>query len=156
MLSLLLVTIAMYSCKNTNTANKEYPDCYNARLKSLVITWGDYIPKTSEIIGYQVDAKAQVSKVTMKEGDKNRTVQSLYVADFTDYCTALKCLQDSLKLRQTLSEPGDTVNFIEYKDIANNSDIRVMWHPQKRTYGSKSFRLAFAKLNQLIKKDIPK
>lgn len=126
------------------------PDCYNESNKELRLRWGSLITKSGKITGYQLNYDSKLLKIGKKEDNDNFTDSVLTIIDGDRYCKLLAMTRDTILKIQALSEPGDSLHFIEYSDPPRNVRMRAVWNPINKTYGSKGFREIYDSLQTLL------
>lgn len=126
------------------------PDCYHENNRDLTLRWGSFIAKTGKITGYQLNYDATLLKIGKNESKENFHDSLLTVIDGDKYCKFLIMTRDTILKIQALSEPGDSLNFIEYSDPPRNARMRAVWNPKNNTFGSSGFRLIYDSLQTLV------
>jgi hypothetical protein len=126
------------------------PDCYSESNKDLKLRWGSLIPKSGKITGYQLNYDATLLKIWKNAGNDDFIDSVIAKIDGDRYCKFLIMTRDTILKIQALSEPGDSLYFIEYADPPRNVRMRAMWNPINKTYGSSGFRLIYDSLQALV------
>ncbi|MBI5324157.1 MAG: hypothetical protein HZB41_02570 [Ignavibacteriae bacterium] len=128
-----------------------HPECINDGNKELKIRWGTFNSKTGRINGYQLNNNAGLSRL-IKSNEKDNAFDSLlFNIDENQYCNYLGMIRDTILKIQALSEPGDSLHFIEYTDAPRNVRMRALWNPVNKTFGSKGFRAIYDSLQAIVK-----
>lgn len=141
-LSISIVIFLLTSCSTKISR----PECINDDLDDLLIRWGKIILEDRYIEGFEIDSKANLYEIKVKNQDyilKNKKGK----IDFTIYCDMLAKIRKEFIEVQALHSPGDTSHFVEYIHNSLNTNLRALWNPKFQTVLSKGFREIYDSLS---------
>ena len=139
----IFICIIFSGCFTTN------PGCMNDGNRELKMKWGTLNSRTGKISGYRLNNSAKLYKMNIFNGNEINDTLMISI-DKEKYCRLLGMLRDTILNVQALSEPGDSLHFIEYSDQPRNVKMRAVWNPVYKTIGSKGFREIYDSLQALV------
>jgi hypothetical protein len=121
-------------------------------MEQMKIRWGETIPATGQINGYEIDSRARIFGVIKKDKSAQEEISILPVANPDGFCRSYQMIRSEIIRIQALNAPGDTSRFIEITSPGTNLSFYAIWNTKYTTVANKGFSAAYDSLMALVKK----
>jgi hypothetical protein len=135
-----------------NCAQPPLAGCIRPGMEQMKIRWGETIPGTGQITGYEIDSRARLFSVNKKDKTAGEEINKLGNVNPDGFCRSYQMIKAEIMRIQALNAPGDSSRFIEIISPATNLNFYAICNPKFSTVANKGFAAAYDSLMILVKK----
>lgn len=130
----------------------QLPECVTKETKDVSIRWGELIKPANRIKGFLLLGDRQFFSYDLPYNEytqrlSEKKLKALGYVDGKWFCNIAKSVQEAILKTQVSSEPGDTVQYIEFSNPSLNLFYREEWMPRFKTQNSLLMRKVYDSLN---------